>query len=225
VCTSLGISHMTVTAGDEGSAIDVLLALLHLEASLTDAAPVLFIPGDQVVEEETVVSRALVEMSRWIVRASDVVYLLGTHARGPHNELGYIVPWLADYSGPAGVYEFIERPPLEVARRLIREGALWNTFIFGGALPTLLTLYQSRFPAETSALRMSLRRSGPAGDRSATEESCGRLRSADFSQHIVASQLEKLRVLRLADCGWWPLKPPSGPTLERRIAPGHSPRP
>jgi mannose-1-phosphate guanylyltransferase len=75
------------------------------------------------------------------------IYLLGAVPQGPHDQLGYIVPWHDTMLMPTGVYEFVERPDVRHARKLINAGGLWNTFIFGGNVPSLIKLFRPRFDA------------------------------------------------------------------------------
>ena len=57
---------------------------------------------------------------------------------------------------PTGVYEFVERPDVHRARRLINAGGLWNTFIFGGSVASLIQLFPPRFDATIADLRAAL---------------------------------------------------------------------
>jgi mannose-1-phosphate guanylyltransferase len=131
----------------------VLLALLLLEGRVSPATPVFFLPADHVVDDEEVMTNALTTMIEWINEEPGPVYLLGALPQGPHDQLGYIVPWHDAILMPTGVYEFVERPDIRLARRLINAGGLWNTFIFGGSFASLMRLFPPRFDAIVGALR------------------------------------------------------------------------
>jgi hypothetical protein len=97
------------------------------------------------------------------------------------------------------------------ARTLINAGGLWNTFIFGSNIASLIKLFQPRFEATIAALRGALR-----SDHAELElaQIYDRLTAVDFSQELLAQQTDNLNVLRLLSCGWWPLK---SPTLEPQL--------
>src|SRR5208337_4267176 len=194
-----------------------------LENRISPATPVLFLPSDHVVNNEEVMTHALMSMIDWITNESRPVYLLGAVPQGPHDQLGYIVPWHAAMQMPTSVYEFVERPEVHRARKLINAGGLWNTFIFGGTFVSLIKLFRPRFDAIIAALRSALQ--ADPNEPNALIRVYDRLTSVDFSQDLLAKLTDNLNVLRLPRCGWWPLKSPKrnpqlpgalSPQLERR---------
>jgi mannose-1-phosphate guanylyltransferase len=208
----LGIRNLFVQPQHQGTAYEVLLALLMLENRISASTPVLFLPADCVVNDEVVMTNSLASMAEWIVEEPGPVYLLGAVPQGPHDQLGYIVPWHDAMLMPTGVYEFVERPDVHRARKLINAGGLWNTFIFGGSLASLLQLFRPTFDATIADLRAALRSDDIAVDLVRAYNS---LTSVDFSQDLLARQTDNLKVLRLLRCGWWPLKPPTPTALAR----------
>jgi mannose-1-phosphate guanylyltransferase len=210
--SELGILNLFVQPKHQGTAYEVLLALLMLENRISPSAAVLFLPADCIVNDEVVMTNSLASMAEWIVEEPGPVYLLGAIPEGPHDQLGYIVPWHDVMLMPTGVYEFVERPDVHRARELINAGGLWNTFIFGGSLVSLIQLFRPRFDATIAALRTALRSDDIARDLIRTYNN---LKSVDFSQELLAGQTDNLKVLRLLRCGWWPLKPPTPTALAR----------
>jgi len=202
----LATGNLLVQPRHQGTAYEVLLALLMLERRISPTTPVFFLPADHVVDDEEVMTNALTSMIEWIAEEPRPVYLLGALPQGPHDELGYIVPWHDAILMPTGVYEFVERPDIRRARRLINAGGLWNTFIFGGSFASLLKLFPPRLDATLEDLRAALRSDHVELDLGRLYD---RLTSVDFSQDLLARQTDQLRVLRLLRCGWWPLKSPS----------------
>jgi mannose-1-phosphate guanylyltransferase len=198
--------NLFVQPRQQGTAYEVLLALLLLESRVSPATPVLFLPADHVVDDEEVMTNSLMTMIEWIAEEPGPVYLLGALPQGPHDQLGYIVPWHDAILMPTGVYEFVERPDIQRARRLINAGGLWNTFIFGGSVASLVKLFPPRFDATIADLRAALQ-----SDHIELHlvRLYDRLTPVDFSQDLLARQTDHLRVLRLLRCGWWPLKSPT----------------
>jgi mannose-1-phosphate guanylyltransferase len=200
-----------------GTAYEVLLALLMLEGRLSPTTTILFLPGDFVVDDEEVMTNSLMSMAEWISEDPGQVYLLGAVPQGPHDQLGYIVPWNDAMLMPTSVYEFVERPDVCRARQLIQAGGLWNTFIFGASVTSLIQLFRPAFESAMSDIRAALRSGAPERNLARAYDE---LTPADFSQDVLARQTDNLRVLRLLRCGWWPLKSPKtaelgGPRLRR----------
>jgi mannose-1-phosphate guanylyltransferase len=198
-----------VQPADRGTAYEILLTLMHLETRVSRATPVLFLPSDHVVSDEEVFTRSLKEMLSWIGEDSKPVYLLGASPEGPHDRLGYIVPWYDAINTAAGVYDFVEEPDVRHARKLIHAGGLWNTFIFGSSLGSLIDLFPEKYVPAMRLMRAALK-AGMAGDASSSELAnvYAGLASKDFSQDILANRKDHLNVLRMPRCGWWPLIAP-----------------
>jgi mannose-1-phosphate guanylyltransferase len=203
--------NLFVEPRHQGTAYEVLLALLLLESRVSAATPVFFLPADHIVDDEDVMTNALTTLVEWIAEEPGPVYLLGALPQGPHDQLGYIVPWHDAILMPTGVYEFVERPDIQRARRLINAGGLWNTFIFGGSLASLLGLFPPSFDSTIADFRAALQADDIELELVRLYD---RLTPVDFSQDLLARQTDQLRVLRLLRCGWWPLK---SPTLSRPL--------
>ncbi|MEA3140615.1 MAG: mannose-phosphate guanylyltransferase [Gammaproteobacteria bacterium] len=202
----LGIRNLFVQPKHQGTGYEVLLALLLLENRISPATPVLFLPADHTVNDEEVMTNTLMTMAEWIADEPGPVYLLGAVPQGPHDQLGYIVPRHDAMLMPTGVYEFVERPDVRRARKLINAGGLWNTFIFGGNVASLIKLFRPRFDTTIAALRAALQSDHVQHDLVRIYDG---LTPVDFSQDLLAKQTERLKVLRLLRCGWWPLKSPA----------------
>jgi mannose-1-phosphate guanylyltransferase len=202
----MGPGNLVVQPKYQGTGYEVLLALLTLETRISPTTPVLFLPADHIVNDEEVMANALLGMTEWIADEPGPTYLLGAVPQGPHDQLGYIVPWHDAMLLPTGVYEFVERPDVRQARQLINAGGLWNTFIFGGNVPSLIELFRPGFAVAIAALREALHSGRIQSDLVRIYD---RLTPVDFSQEVLAKQLDNLRVLRLLRCGWWPLKTPT----------------
>jgi mannose-1-phosphate guanylyltransferase len=205
----LALRNIFVQPKHHGTAYEVLLALLQLEGRVPSTTPIVFLPSDHVVSDEEVMTRSLVNMVEWISDAPRPVYLLGAVPDGPHDQLGYVVPWHDALQMPSSVYEFVEKPDVRQARKLINAGGLWNTFIFGGIVLSILELFRPKFDATITALRTALQAnlSDPIEPRALTAI-YDRLTPVDFSRDLLVKQADSLNVLRLPRCGWWPLKSP-----------------
>jgi mannose-1-phosphate guanylyltransferase len=205
----LPVDNIFVQPKHQGTAYEVLLALLQLEGRVATTTPIIFLPCDHVVSDEEVMTRSLVDMLEWVSDAPQPVYLLGTVPEGPHDQVGYVVPWHAAPQMPTSVYEFVEKPDVLQARKLINAGGLWNTFIFGGTWLSILQLFRPRFDATIAALRTVLAaKSNATSEHRSLTDIYDRLTPVDFSRDLLANRVGNLNVLRLPRCGWWPMKSP-----------------
>jgi mannose-1-phosphate guanylyltransferase len=199
--------NLLVQSQYRGTGYEVLLALLRLEDRASSTDPVLFFPVDHIVDDEEVMTSSLITMTEWIADEPGPVYLLGAVPQGPHDQLGYIVPWHDAMLMPTGIYEFVEMPDVRRARKLINAGGLWNTFIFGGTVESVIKLFRPAFDATIAAFRTALQSDQAELDLGRLYD---RLTTMDFSQEILTKRINDLHVLRLLRCGWWPLKSPAG---------------
>jgi mannose-1-phosphate guanylyltransferase len=205
---SLPPSNIFVQPCERGTAYEILLALMHLEGRLPLETPVLFLPSDHVVGDEEVFTRSLGEMIDWIGRDPKPVYLLGAAPEGPHDRLGYIVPWYDAMNTVTGVYEFVEGPDVRQARKLIYAGGLWNTFIFGSSLGSLIGLFPARYDSAMRSILAALKEDEEGACTNELKNFYENLVPKDFALDILANRKDHLNVLRMPRCGWWPLKAP-----------------
>jgi mannose-1-phosphate guanylyltransferase len=138
-----------------------------------------------------------------------LVYLLGAEPDHSDHELGYIVPTVQRRDAATGVLRFAEKPTPQTAREMIREGALWNTFILAGTVRALSNLFEGRFAGTITEMRRALDlarsvRVGPV----ALDLLYAELESHDFSRDVLEGHEQMLQVLRVPSCGWTDLGTP-----------------
>jgi mannose-1-phosphate guanylyltransferase len=170
------------------------------------------LPSDHYVADEAVLEDAIRAALRCIGEHRCGVALLGIEPDEPDPELGYILAGPAVAEGQLrSIRRFVEKPPLDEARHLWREGALWNSFIIVCRVASLIELYRSRC---TEVVEL-LERIGSEGVRNCGDRWTERLaqvyqhlRAVDFSQQIAAAQVARLAVMPVAPCGWTDLGTP-----------------
>jgi mannose-1-phosphate guanylyltransferase len=208
VLKTLPAQNIFVQPNNRGTAHGILLALLQIERRAANSVVVLM-PADHYLSDEATMARSLRTAANLAADNSGLVYLLGAEPDHPDHELGYIVPNVQRRDAAAGVLRFAEKPTPERARELIKEGALWNTFILAGTARALLNLFEGRFAATISEMRRALdlvqsSRIGPV----ALEVLYADLESHDFSRDVLEPHDQMLQVLRVPNCGWTDLGTP-----------------
>jgi mannose-1-phosphate guanylyltransferase len=200
--------NIFVQPDNRGTAHGILLALLQIERRAANSVVVL-LPADHYLTDETTMARSLRTAANLAADNESLVYLLGAEPDHPDQELGYVVPSAQRRDAAAGVVRFAEKPTTEKARALIREGALWNTFIIAGSLRALLSLFEGHFVSTVRAMRHALdpvksEFIGPV----ALELLYADLESHDFSRDVLERHEQMLQVLRVPSCGWTDLGTP-----------------
>jgi mannose-1-phosphate guanylyltransferase len=204
--------NVIVQPENRGTAIGILLPMLHI-AARDPHARIVVLPSDHYVRDEATLSRALRAAAIRIASSSRNIYMLGIRPDEADPELGYIVPGPADTRGTLQVAQFVEKPPITLARTLLERGALWNAFILAGAVGAFVALFEKRYPQIVASMRRAVEqdRAEPS-DAIAATELYGALPELDFSRHVLEGAEDLLRVLPVPACGWSDLGTP------RRVA-------
>jgi mannose-1-phosphate guanylyltransferase len=200
-------ANVFVQPENRGTGYGILLALLRLEAK-DPSARVMFLPADHYFRDEDTIKRTLKLAAFLVAGNPDVTYLFGTEPDSADPELGYIVPTEAGRTLAAGVARFAEKPTSEEARTLVAGGALWNLFILGGTVRSMLALFNDNHAEAVSAMRAALLLDRDAGTQSALAEFYKDREAFDFSRGILQCQTAHLRVIRVPPCGWTDLGTP-----------------
>jgi len=215
---SLPVENVIVQPANRGTAIGILLPLLHI-VQRDPGAQIVLLPSDHYVREEATLASALRRAGEQLQWRSEETVLLGLEPENPDPQLGYIVPGRSDGRGIREVLQFVEKPPMERARELIEHGGLWNAFIVAATAEALLALFQRRIPEILAEMRAAVHRdlSAHIGGL-AVAGLYNHLPSIDFSRDILSGQEARLRVLRVAQCGWSDLGTPERVAAALRVA-------
>jgi mannose-1-phosphate guanylyltransferase len=201
------LSNVIVQPRNCGTANGILLATLRI-LERDPLARIVFLPADHHVRDEAALAGSLREVATQLTRNPDGLLLVGIEPEEADPELGYILP-LPAADGLAGVARFVEKPELSHARALLKQGALWNSFIFAAYGPALLGMIRRVQPEIVERLETALARDARLGARSiALEEAYDDLPSIDFSRGILQGAEAQLRVVTAPACGWSDLGTP-----------------
>ncbi len=204
----LDAANVIVQPRNKGTAIGMLLPLLTLLDRDPDSR-IVVLPSDHHVRDEARLARALQHAAAPREGGRAEIVLLGLEPTTADSQLGYIVPRRSAARPHHAVERFVEKPDTACARRLLGQGALWNTFIMAADAQALLKLFERRCPDVVAAMRDAIRRAQTGSDAGRT---LGRLYEMlpdlDFSRSILPGQEQYLRVLPIPDCGWSDLGTP-----------------
>ncbi|HKQ12487.1 MAG TPA: sugar phosphate nucleotidyltransferase [Steroidobacteraceae bacterium] len=200
--------NVIVQPQNRGTAVGLLLPLLHI-AQRDPQARIVILPSDHYVRDEVVLARALRQAASRLTFDTQNLWLLGISPEAADPELGYIVPGNRDEAGALRVAQFVEKPPVTLARLMIERGGLWNAFILAGAVQAILRLFYQRYPQLLNDMRAAVQLDASSPDEAvAATDLYRRLPELDFSRHVLEGSEATLRVLPVPACGWSDLGTP-----------------
>jgi mannose-1-phosphate guanylyltransferase len=205
--THMAPENIVVQPRNRGTANGILLALLSI-LNRDPLAHIVFLPADHYVQDETVLALGLEQMTMQLQHQPGKLLLLGITPDEVDPELGYIVPGERVAPGMHAVTRFVEKPPVDRAQALLRDGALWNSFIFAAQGAALLGLIRERYPEIVDAMETALVRDSMQAGGVALRALYEQLPEIDFSRAIVQGAEQRLRVVGTAPCGWTDLGTP-----------------
>ncbi len=204
---SLPLANVIVQPENKGTAVGLLLPLLHIYQRDPNAILVV-LPADHFVQRENVLARTLRRGVGLAGADHRHIHLLGIAPTQIDAELGYIVP-APSRARAAPVLRFVEKPSLEMARSLMADGALLNMFIMAASAHALMSLYVRRYPDLVARLARAVKLDrAQANPASAIHQLYPSLPTLDFSRDVLEGQESVLRALEVPDCGWSDLGTP-----------------
>jgi mannose-1-phosphate guanylyltransferase len=199
--SDLPADNVIVAPRNRGTAAGLLLPLLYVMRKDPHAL-VLVLPSDHHVEDEETLRQALERACMAAADDPDSVILLGVAPSEPDAGYGWILPEPGPDDRVRRIASFDEKPSLDQAIALMRQSALWNTFMFVGTATAILSLFERARPELLAAFAPL---SGPGEvpfnpwDVAAVHEAASTL---DFSRDVLEVSTPHLRVLRVPPCGW-----------------------
>jgi len=189
-----------------GTAVAILQALVEVHGR--DRQPRLVVmPCDADVDDEELLLGSISMAQRTAWAFPDDVILLGVVPSHLDCEYGWIVPAANGPASARRVRAFVEKPSLDLARRLARQGGLWNSFIFACHGWALYSLFEEALPelAADYLHRLEQCGGGPAGRALATFDVAER----DFGRDVLERDPSRLRLVPVPPCGWTDLGTPA----------------
>jgi mannose-1-phosphate guanylyltransferase len=200
--------NVVVQSRNRGTAVGILLPLLHI-VSRDPEARVVFLPSDHYVADEDVLARSMREALAEVNRRPEHVVLLGIVPDEPDGDFGWIMPVHHGEGGIQRVRRFVEKPPRSVATELMRKGGMWNSFIMAATGETLLDLFTRKLSAVVATLWKALAQDFATQPRSGVLASVyEQLDSHDFCRDVLEGCEDRLSVLPVPACGWSDLGTP-----------------
>ena len=180
----------------------ILLPLAHVSHRCPDATVAIF-PSDHFVSDERAFIAHVAQAFEETEAFPHSAILLGMTPDRLEDGYGWISAW-QDRNGKASraVRGFWEKPAPSHAEELMRDGALWNTFVFAARASTLWEMTRQTVPSLYgifTGVRVML---GTRHAQKHIEQTYEQLCAVNFSSAILARCAARLRVLPVPDVGW-----------------------
>lgn len=188
-----------VQPANKGTAPPILHSLLSIE-QFDDDALVAILPCDHHYSDDQTFTDALESAFDTAARHTESVVLVGAHPEGPEVEYGWIEVGAPACHTSCRVRAFCEKPSLDLARKLIERGSMWNTFVMVGRVRAFLAMIHAAVPELVERLRESALWAG--AEANIPESIYENIPSVNFSQEVLAAQTDRLVALRRGLCGW-----------------------
>jgi mannose-1-phosphate guanylyltransferase len=193
---------------NKDTAPGIVLPLMYLHKRDPDARVAVF-PSDHFVLEEDVFMRHVDRAFRIVERDGSRIVLLGVEPNEPDPDFGYIVPGeTINGSGSAGrnVELFVEKPAMEMAEKIIRRGALWNTLVLVFKCQTLVEAIRRTTPELYRSFQPILKAIGTPDEHRVIEQVYRGLRPTNFSKSVLQTlpyeQRQSVLVLPVRGVTW-----------------------
>ncbi len=197
-------ANVIIQPRNKGTAAGILLPLITV-LRRDPRAMVVVLPSDHYVEDEETLACAIARAAVAVASWPDRLVLLGMTPAEIDTEYGWILP-ARGRGAVRAVERFVEKPSASLAAELMRQGALWNSFIFVASAGALLRRY-----GETLAevLEPFLRDLVVMPRPGAMRELYAQVPAKDFSRELLQRVADRLDLVVVPPCGWSDLGTPT----------------
>ncbi len=191
---------------NKGTAPPIAHALLGIQA-MDPGATVAILPCDHYYSDDAAFTRILDLALAMAEKHPAQVVLLGAPASSPEVQYGWIETAVPDeVTNTCAVKGFVEKPSLERAKELWRQGSLWNTFVMAGKVSAFLGMMETALPGLAKLLngvRFSI-----GAETKINAELYRPLEELNFSHDVLARAVGRLLVMPLTGIAWSDLGEP-----------------
>ena len=213
--------HVVFQPEDRGTAAGVLFGLVHVLKRAPNAV-VVITPSDHCVANTDAFRRGILEALAH-VQHQDGVVLFGVEPTAALTDYGWIRLDSAETSARVKpVASFVEKPPADLAQRLLSSGGVWNTMVLVARARALLHLCQKQIPPVTNVFVSFLTLPEKIRD-SYLASRYSQMKATDFSRDVLSRAANLLAYTWPSSIGWSDLGTPE--RLRTWLNPGSVERP
>lgn len=202
---------LLVQPENKGTAPAILLSLLRI-AQLSPKAIVGFFPSDHHFSDDARFMSEVGLAFEFVEAHASMITLLGIKPDRSELQYGWIQPLITSAQKREQrffrVRRFWEKPTKHVAKRLMRTGSLWNTFVMIGHVEAFVEIIFRTLPNLCRTLSCSDKVLGTQEEEHVLKRLYSLIASTNFSREVLARRPDYLSVFRLSNVGWTDLGEP-----------------
>lgn len=195
--------QLVVQPKNQGTAPAILYSLMRL-AKVDPFSTVAFFPSDHYFSDDTGFMSYVESAFEATHAGDDKVILLGIQPHGPETEYGWIEPLASELTSDAmsWVRRFWEKPTDEIARGLMDNGCLWNSFVMVGSVSAFLKMVRRALPDLWNSFKSIEPVLNTTEESQAVEKLYARIPDTNFSQSVLSKRPGNLAVLPVVGLKW-----------------------
>lgn len=203
--------RLLVQPENKGTAPAILFSLLRI-AQLSPNATVAFFPSDHYFDDDAEFMSHIESALSAGQTDSNMIMLLGIKPDSPEVEYGWIEPETSLFGqlprAISRVRRFWEKPAENVARSLMGQGSLWNSFVMVGRVEAFLKMTERALPELYEAFAATAPTFGTSLEEQTLNNLYSWIPSSNFSHEVLASRPQDLTVMQVGNVGWSDLGEP-----------------
>ena len=204
-------NRLLVQPENKGTAPAILFSLLRI-AQLSPSATIAFFPSDHLFADDVQFMSHIESAFSAKQTQPNTITLLGIKPDSPEVEYGWIEPETSLFGqmprAISRVRRFWEKPAENVARRLMGQGSLWNSFVMVGRVEAFLKMTERAVPELYEAFAAIAPTFGTDLEEQTLNNLYSWIPSSNFSHEVLAARPEDLTVMQVSDVGWSDLGEP-----------------
>ena len=195
--------QLLVQPKNQGTAPAILYSLMRL-SKVDPCSSVAFFPSDHYFSDDAGFMSYVESAFDATHAEDDKVILLGIQPHGPETEYGWIEPLAPELTSDAlhWVRRFWEKPTDEIARGLMDNGCLWNSFVMVGSVSAFLKMVRRALPDLWNSFKSIEPVLNTTEESAALEKLYARIPNTNFSQSVLAKRPGNLAVLPVVGLKW-----------------------
>ena len=203
--------RLLVQPENKGTAPAILFSLFRA-AQLAPNATVALFPSDHFFADDQQFMSHVDSAFTATQTNPNVITLLGIKPESPEVEYGWIEPEISLFGhlprAISRVRRFWEKPNLNVAKALMNQGCLWNSFVMVGRVNSLLRMTQRALPELYESFSAIAPTFGTESEPRALNNLYSWISSSNFSQEVLSQRPDDLAVMQVSEVGWSDLGEP-----------------
>ena len=204
-------NQLIVQPENKGTAPAILYSLMRL-AQHSPESTVAFFPSDHYFSNDEAFMNNVASAFGAVELDPGSIVLLGIEPEKAETSYGWIEPaqtFFGEVSRSISrVNRFWEKPTVGVAKRLMAEGGLWNSFVMIGRVDTFLGMFRKHLPDMFRMFAASSQLFGTPQEMAVVSSIYAWINDINFSTEVLERSASELLVMRVGDVAWSDLGEP-----------------